>query len=246
MYLLYETEYDATVKGEQKKLLRWVREAAKLNPDVDLETIIDNASRYVDSSTYKIKTRPTREEYKAQLALTASQKAPVGVTNSQQESHLPPRAETVTEPTAAPAEDIAEIPIPPVEDIYEDYAPPLEMQHQEVPAHEVGLPEPIQYYDTIATLKPEEPEIPVEPDVFTPYVAEEVQHVELDVANPAIDFAPVVAPEVHEEKIDPAVEEYANSTLPARIAVTAEAEKADKIRENLTAIYGDPEAIQNL
>ncbi len=250
MYLLYEAEYDATVKGEQKKLLRWVREAAKLNPNVDLETIIENASRYVDSNVYRIK-RPSREDtqaYKAQLALTAPAKPPVVVTKPSDTSNAQqPQENVLTPPTSAeqPNEGINNS---------EDYAPPLEMQEGYVEGSE--LPEETMQeefeqiqqseamvgasnYEDAPSAEAEESEVP--------YIPEGIYDSSLEIAPPAIDFTREPEAELPEaEKIDPAVEEYVNTALPARIALTAEAEKAEKIRENRAAVYSDPKAIQDL
>jgi hypothetical protein len=54
MYLLYEKEVDKAMRTEQERLLYWIAQAAKLNPNASLSTILNAADDYVKSTVYKI------------------------------------------------------------------------------------------------------------------------------------------------------------------------------------------------
>lgn len=54
MYLLYEKEVSQAMRAEQERLLFWIEQAAKLNPDADLTTILSAAESYVSNATFVI------------------------------------------------------------------------------------------------------------------------------------------------------------------------------------------------
>lgn len=56
MYILYENEFNENVHSEQDKLLRWINEASRLNPDVSLEVLLSAAKNWVDGKKYSITT----------------------------------------------------------------------------------------------------------------------------------------------------------------------------------------------
>ena len=54
MYLLYEKEVDEAMRTEQERLLYWISEASKLNPDASLPAILNAADDYIKKTTFKI------------------------------------------------------------------------------------------------------------------------------------------------------------------------------------------------
>ena len=56
MYLIYENEFNKNVHDEQDKLIRWINEAARLNPKAPLNVILSAAKAYVDGKNYAVTT----------------------------------------------------------------------------------------------------------------------------------------------------------------------------------------------
>lgn len=56
MYLIYENEFNKNVHDEQDKLIRWINEAARLNPKAPLSVILSAAKAYVDGKNYAVTT----------------------------------------------------------------------------------------------------------------------------------------------------------------------------------------------
>lgn len=56
MYLIYENEFNKNVHDEQDKLIRWINEAARLNPKAPLNVILSAAKAYVDGKHYAVST----------------------------------------------------------------------------------------------------------------------------------------------------------------------------------------------
>lgn len=54
MYILYDNEFNDNVHNEQDKLLRWIHEAARLNPDVPLDMLLSAAKDWVDNKNYVV------------------------------------------------------------------------------------------------------------------------------------------------------------------------------------------------
>lgn len=61
MYLLYEREVDVAIKAEQRRLLAWLDEAVRLNPDVSIQSVLGAADGYISSSKYQVSGRPAPE-----------------------------------------------------------------------------------------------------------------------------------------------------------------------------------------
>jgi hypothetical protein len=56
MYILYENEFNENVHHEQDKLIRWINEAARLNPEISLDVLLSAAKDWVDRKKYSITT----------------------------------------------------------------------------------------------------------------------------------------------------------------------------------------------
>lgn len=229
MYLLYEKEFEEVVRREQKKLLRWIQEAVKLNPNADINTIIAAAVNHVDTTAYKVKNVKDKEEVVVETpALPAAPAEPVtpNIEASVQETF---EIEQDYQPMAPPTDMYAgEAPVvedyaPPVE----DYAPPVELQQE--PMEEVNYA-PVQDIDSL---------------VDAHFSGEESVPL-----NEVVNFAQKKAQQ--NQEIAASVEESpqapAMPTLPARTdtEVSAELAQRKRIEANINAIYRDPSEIQDL
>jgi len=226
MYLLYEAEFDKTVKGEQKKLVKWIREAARLNPGIDLATILKTAEERINDTTYTVKSKAAMEEEEA-AAKAATQHAALPAAPTPQPVTPEPEYEAVYTPEQ-------EIPQTLPEEINivdedEDFAPPIELQQIEPPVEDV-VPvyenvEPVQNIEDIMNdnFDPSTPSVPL---------------------NDSVDFAKRQAGETYSEYKEPVTTPAPH--MPAREENSEEVIKAKKIRDNMQAIYNDPQAIKDL